>query len=93
MIRDTLLSAHHKNGSQCSPLKQTLGSPYLLPHHDSVSPPINGDTMTVLNLFAKYIESLEVKVVFSVSSKPDVIILLPILFLRFFCLLGLQTQA
>lgn len=39
--------------------------------------------MTVLNLFAKHVESLEIKVVFSVSSKRYVIILLPLLFLRF----------
>lgn len=38
-------------------------------------------------------ESLEIKVVFRVSSKCYVIILLPLLFLRFFYLLSLQTQA
>lgn len=38
--------------------------------------------MTVLNLFAKHVESLEIQVVFSVSSKRYVIILLPLLFLR-----------
>lgn len=38
-------------------------------------------------------ESLEIKVVFRESSKCYVIILLPLLFLRFFYLLSLQTQA
>lgn len=39
--------------------------------------------MAALNLFAKPVERLEIKVVFSVSSKRYAIILLPLLFLRF----------
>lgn len=73
-------------------LKQTLHACQLSLCSDSVSLLIKCNTTTVLNLPVKHIECLEIKVAFSVSSKSYVIILWPLLFLRFFCLLSLQTQ-
>lgn len=55
--------------------------------------PLKGATKTVLNLLVRHVENLEIKMVFSMSSKQHVMILLPLLFLRSFCLLSFQTQA
>lgn len=55
--------------------------------------PPKGAAKTVLNLLVRHVENLEIKMVFSMSSKHHVMILLPLLFLRSFCLLSFQTQA
>lgn len=55
--------------------------------------PLKGATKTVLNLLVGHVENLEIKMVFSMSSKHHVMILLSLLFLRSFCLLSFQTQA
>lgn len=52
-----------------------------------------GGAMTTPNLFAEHTEGLEGKVVFNVSSKPRVIILWPLLFLRLFCWPGSRARA
>lgn len=73
-------------------LKQTLHGLKPSPSCDSVCLLIEVDAVAVLSLFAKHVENLEIKVVFNVSSKPGVIILWPLLFLRFFCLLGSPSR-
>lgn len=52
-----------------------------------------GETMTAPDLFAEHTEGLERKVVFKVSSKPRVIILWPLLFLRLLCWLGSRAPS